>query len=170
MTLLCSQYGAVLDVAGWFNDFVSVAGGGGGSGGPAAPPHRRGRRRLSLGGPLQSDADRAGGAGEQVDAPAKQRGRKRKAVAERDAGSSGAGEGAATAVGDYQQGAAECGAESGRSRRTSAAKAVQSSRAAKQAAATAGRVGTVRWANDGDVSANSDAHESEGMLQVPTCC
>ena len=153
----CAQYGAVLDVAEWFNDFVSVAEGGD-SGGPASAPHRKGRRRLSLGGPPQSGADRAGGAGEQVEAPAKQRGRKRKAAASRDADSSGAGEEASAA---NRRGTADCDTRSGRGRRASAAEASQRGRVAKEAA-TAGRAGAVRWADDDAAAADSDAHESEG--------
>jgi len=153
------QYGAVLDVAEWFNDFVSVAEGFD-CGGPAAALPRKGRRRLSLGGPPQSGADGAGGAGEQVEAPAKQRGRKRKSVVGGATDSSGTGEDAAAGAGVNQQSAADCSGVQ-RGRRVSAAEASQHGRVAQEAAA-AGRAGAVRWADDGSTAADSDARESEG--------
>ncbi len=159
------QYGAVLDVAEWFNDFVSVAEGSD-SGVPAAAPHRKGRRRLSLGAPRPNDPDTAGTADKPVDAPGKQRGRKRKAVVGRDADSSSAGEDAAAGAGVNQQSAADCSGVQ-RGRRVSATKASQHDRVAREAAA-AGRAGAVRWADDGSTAADSDARESEGNSRICT--
>ena len=167
------QYGAMLDVAEWFNDFVSVAEGGG-SGGPAPAPHSRGRRRLSLSAAARSDGEASSVIHEPAAVSTKQWGRKRKAMVDSGVDSGRVGGETAAGAGATQQGAADCSDGPGGDRHMSAAGASQRSRTTKEAD-VAGRVGTVRWADDGSAADCTDARESEGifssarpLLQIPS--
>ena len=150
----------MVDVAEWFNDFVSVAEGSAG-GGPAPTLRRKGKRRLSLDSPA-SGMKRTGKAEKPLQAAGKQSGRKRKAAASSDADDERADEDTeAVAVADKRE-AADDGAMRER-RRSAAAKAPRMSGSAKGTATD--RVHGVRWAEHGEAATDSGVapHAEQGV-------